>query len=149
LTLNKQKIEELLRPEIEIFGAQLIEFSVRGERSGKVVEVFVDTDEGVTADKCAEISRKISPILDGLDEFQGKYNLVVSSPGIDKPLKFYKQYERNVGRNISVRLKTESKKIEGELSEVHPESIVVKTNGGKSQEISFSDVSEAFILPRW
>jgi ribosome maturation factor RimP len=149
LTLNKQKIEELLRPEIEIFGAQLIEFSVRGERSGKVVEVFVDTDEGITADKCAEISRKISPILDGLDEFQGKYNLVVSSPGIDKPLKFYKQYERNVGRNISVRLKTESTKVEGELSEVHPESIVVKLNGGKSQEISFSDVSEAFILPRW
>jgi ribosome maturation factor RimP len=147
--LNKQKIEELLQSEIEGQGAQLIEFSVRGERTGKVVEVFVDTDEGVTADKCAEISRKISPILDGLDEFQGKYNLVVSSPGIDKPLKFYKQYERNVGRNISVRLKTEASKVEGELSEVHPESIVVKTNSGKSQEISFSDVSEAFILPRW
>jgi ribosome maturation factor RimP len=149
LTLIKQKIEDLLRPEIESLGAQLIEFSVRGERTGKVVEVFVDTDEGVTAEKCAEISRIISPILDGLDEFQGKYNLVVSSPGIDRPLKFLKQYKRNIGRNISLKVKNETAKIDGELSEVHPDSIVVKSKDGKSREISFVEVSEAYILPRW
>jgi ribosome maturation factor RimP len=150
LAPNKQKIEDLLRPEIEAHGAQLVEFSIRGERIGKVVELFVDTDEGITAEKCAEISRSVSPVLDGLDEFQGKYNLVVSSPGIDRPLKFLKQYKRNIGRTISVRMKCESgRKIEGELLEVSQNAIIVKNETGNSQEISFSDISEAFIKPRW
>jgi ribosome maturation factor RimP len=150
LASEKQKIENLLRPEIEALGAQFIEFSIRGERTGKVVELFVDTDEGITAEKCVEISRRVSPILDGLDEFQGKYNLIVSSPGIDRPLKFLKQYERNIGRTISVKMKSGSSgKIEGELLEVSKNGIIVKNEKGNSQEISFSDISEAFIRPRW
>ena len=151
MSINAIKVEEAIRPQIESLGAYLVELSIRGERTGRVVEVFIDTDTGVDADTCARISREISPTLDGLEELQGKYNLVVSSPGIDRPLKFLKQYERNIGRTISIKLKEGDgkQKIEGTLSAVSPAVIQITTKGGESKEYPFADIAEAFIVPRW
>ncbi|MFI5253032.1 MAG: ribosome maturation factor RimP [Bacteroidota bacterium] len=151
MPLNKQNLEKLFQSKIESLGAFLIEVSLRNSRDEKIVEIFIDTDKGATAGICADISRGISPLLNGLEEFAGNYQLIVSSPGIDKPLKFPRQYARNVGRNVSIKLNTGngSDSIKGELLKVNSDFLVVQQEDEGTKEILFSEISEIYVIPRW
>lgn len=71
-----------------------------------VLSVWIDTDEGVTIDVCARISRKINAWLEENDPFDFPFNLEVSSPGLGRPFKIHRQYEKNVGRNLKVKTTT-------------------------------------------
>jgi ribosome maturation factor RimP len=145
------ELQGLIRPLIEANGGHLIDVSVSGRDGGKVLEIFVDTEDGITTEKCAELSRLISPRLDETNLLSGKYYLVVSSPGVERPLKFAAQYERNVGRTISVSVSKagERSNINGELVSATSEQIVVKTEKNELVTIGYAEIIEAYILPRW
>jgi ribosome maturation factor RimP len=74
----------------------------RGPKS--VLLVLVDTDEGITIDQCARISRKFSAWLEENDPFDFPFSLEVSSPGLSRPLKLPRQYQKNVGRRLKVKV---------------------------------------------
>ena len=148
---NNAKIEDLVAPILESHGAFLVDFLLRGERGGKVLEFFIDTDQGISADKCGQISREMAPVLEASGLIPGSYNLVVSSPGLDRPLKLLPQYRRNVGRKISVVFKdaeTENK-IEGELIEVHQDYINVRPEKGDVKQIPVKGIVRTVVIPRW
>ncbi len=94
------------------------------------ITILVDTVAGVTIEECALLSRKLSFVMEEEVWIEGAYNLEVSSPGVDAPLKFGWQFEKNLGRKVKVwRKKLET--IEGELKgysetevELLPEKIV-------------------------
>ena len=73
----------------------------RGPKS--VLSFLVDTDEGITIDKCARISRKLSAWLEETDPFDFPFSLEVSSPGLSRGLKIPRQYHKNVGRRLKVK----------------------------------------------
>lgn len=129
----------------------LVDVSVRGERGRKVVEVFVDTDEGATTELCAEISRDLSSALDRTNIVQGRYDLVVSSPGIDRPLCFARQYPRNVGRILVVKFRKDDRieKLEGELIEVRPDGFVLEMKSNGPHNFLFDEILEARVKPAW
>lgn len=126
----QSRIEALVEPLVRSSGAFLVDLVFRGGEGGRVLEVFVDTDEGVSTDRCAEISREISAMLDRENIIAGRYYLVVSSPGLDRPLKYQRQYRRHIGRILSVRYadQTVTQIVEGELRAVSDEWIVLKTS---------------------
>ena len=101
----KQICEEKIGPIIEEMGYELVEVSFEKENGGMSLIFTIDKEEGVTIDDCEVVNRKIDPILDELNPTDDKpYTLVVSSPGLDRPLKTNRDLRRNIGKEIELSL---------------------------------------------
>ena len=70
----------------------------------KKVEVFVDSDSSLTLGKCRQLSRFLEKHIDEHGWLGEKYTLEVSSPGIERPIQFPRQYTKNIGRNVDIIL---------------------------------------------
>lgn len=114
------------------------------------LDVFLDSDFGITFEKCQQISRYLEQYLDEEQWLGEKYVLEVSSPGISRPLLMQRQYPRNIGRKVEVKLNDGDKRT-GMLKEVEEDHIVleekVRVQEGKRKrtevvetEISFSSI---------
>jgi ribosome maturation factor RimP len=144
-----ENIRQLVSAIIEGSDIFLVDVVLRGERTSKVIEVYVDTDTGISLDECSRISRELSATLDETDIMTGRYRLDVSSPGLDRPLQLRRQYEKNIGRLCRVIAEENGGKItrEGILESVSGESIQLKKNGIRT-EIAFAAIKETFIIPQ-
>jgi ribosome maturation factor RimP len=137
---------DFIEEEVLAHGAQLVELAIRGERGGKVVEVFVDSEKGVTTELCAELSRTIGERLD--NDIKGSYHLVVSSPGADRPLKFPWQYQKHIGRPVSITAR--SGQITGVLASIDGDGIHIEQPKNKGMTtIPFSDIVEGRVQLPW
>lgn len=104
----EEKIFDLLEAkfaEPDFTDCFLIELHVH---SGKKVEIIVDADEGVTFSQCTQISRYVESFLDDSLLLGDDYTLEVSSPGVGRPLKLWRQYPRQVGRQLEITLTDDS-----------------------------------------
>lgn len=144
-----EKIKVLAQPAIDRNDAFLVDLVIRGERTSKVVELYVDTDSGILLDQCSSISRELASLLDEADIIQGRYRLDVSSPGLDKPLKLLRQYKKNIGRNCRIDCVEQGKKVylEGILEQVNENSVSI-VQKGKSVTVEFPQIVETYIIPK-
>jgi len=117
--------------------------------SNKIV-VYIDGDEGVSLDACTQISRVLESVLDEEPTMGGIYELEVSSPGVNRPLKFPRQYLKHVGRTLRIEL-TDGTKIEGQLINTGHESISLEVRSvdkkaiPEMREIPYEQIKEAFV----
>ncbi|MEJ7643039.1 MAG: ribosome maturation factor RimP [Chryseolinea sp.] len=132
--------------------AQFVVDVVVSLRGTQKVLVTIDGDQGVTIEDCAAISRELAKTLDETSLLKDSYLLEVGTPGLDQPLKLTRQYTKNIGRRLKVKLKDGAIQ-EGKLTGVEPEKIVVEQEFGvgKSKEatpleIQFSDIDKSFVL---
>jgi len=144
-----QKLQEIVTPIVESNNAYVVDLIIRGERSSKVVELYIDSDLGITIEECIKISREFSGILDEADVISGRYRIDVSSPDLMKPLKMHRQYKKNIGRVCKVARKENNVTViqEGILKEV-TENAIMLSKSGKTFDIAFSDIVETYIVPR-
>jgi ribosome maturation factor RimP len=100
-----REIADLAEPMLEELGFRLVRVKVSG-RDGGTVQVMAEKPRGqMTIEDCAEISRKLSPLLDSLDPLPGGYQLEVSTPGIDRPLVRPSDFASWVGHEAKIELK--------------------------------------------
>jgi ribosome maturation factor RimP len=98
------------------------------------IKVFIDADEGIILSLLIEYNRKLYKKLEESGLFpDGDFSLEVSSPGLDEPLKLFRQYKKNVGRYVDVT-RTDSSKVEGRLIEATEDGILVETETGKGKK---------------
>jgi ribosome maturation factor RimP len=110
-----------LEPIVEQAGAELVDLEVAGSHGRPVVRAYVDTEQGITLDECARLSRLLEAELERTGAVPERYVLEVSSPGIERPLTRRSHFERFVGHEIDVRLYTKRegrKKVVGTLEAV-------------------------------
>ena len=105
----EQKIEKLLEQKFEEAEFQDC-FLIESKLNGKQLHVFIDSDSGMTFTKCRKISRYLESFIDEENWLGERYTLEVSSPGIGRPLKFIRQYKKNIGRTAEVSLVDGTKK---------------------------------------
>lgn len=101
------------------------------------IKVFIDADEGVNLTVLIEYNRKLYKQIEEIALYpDGNFSLEVSSPGLDEPLKMYRQYQKNIGRFIDVLMQDVSKK-EGKLIEATEDGIIIEyeTGKGKKKEV--------------
>jgi len=99
------RVEELLLPILEEGGFELVDVEFVREPVGWVLRIYADRPEGgITISDCQWISERIGTLLDVEDLIPHAYNLEVSSPGLDRPLKTQRDFEKHVG--IVVKIKT-------------------------------------------
>jgi ribosome maturation factor RimP len=144
-----EKLIEIATPIVEQHQAFFVEMLLRGEKTGKIAELFVDTDTGISLDLCSQISREFAQALDTADIIQGRYRLDVSSPGLSRPLKVKRQYRRHIGFTAKVSFIKDGTKIsvEGKLEEVG-ETAVVLFGDGRRSTIAFDEIVETVIIPK-
>ena len=69
------------------------------------IKVFLDADDGITIEKCTSVNKALYKYIEESELFPGgNFSLEVSSPGVDEPLKLYRQYKKNIGRKVEVVL---------------------------------------------
>lgn len=100
----KQICEEKFGPIIEEMGYELLEVDYVKENGGMSLIFTIDKEGGVTIDDCEIVNRKIDPIIDELNPTDDKpYTLVVSSPGLDRPIKTERDFKRNLEKEVEVK----------------------------------------------
>ncbi|SHJ58377.1 ribosome maturation factor RimP [Malonomonas rubra DSM 5091] len=98
-----EQVELLVQPILDDLGLELVDLEYQREGRGWVLRFYLDKEGGITLDQCAEASREISAILDVEDVIGTAYNLEVSSPGLDRPLKKAKDFDRFAGQNVKIK----------------------------------------------
>ena len=140
-------LEESIKLAVESLDANLYDIVTTREHDKNIYRVLVTAKGGINLDKCAEISRMISPILDVDEPMSGVYNLEVSSPGIESKLTKTNHFKASIGEKIKVKdVATEVYK--GELLSANDDNIVVKTEFG-DEEISYDSILSASTYFEW
>ncbi len=131
----KQICEEKIRPVIEEMGYELVEVNFEKENGGMSLIFTIDKEEGVTIDDCEIVNKKIDPILDELNPTDDKpYTLVVSSPGLDRPIKTDRDLKRTLGKEIDLTLfaKIDGQKLfTGVLKSYDEKTVTLETAKGE------------------
>lgn len=96
-------VEALVRPVVESSGLELVEVTFRTEGGRRTLRVTVDREEGLDLETIAETSERVSRRLDLEDFASGRYTLEVSSPGVERPLRGPRDFERRVGEKVKVK----------------------------------------------
>jgi ribosome maturation factor RimP len=98
-----ERARQLLEPIVVREGFELVEVEWGREGPAWVLRIFVDRPGGVNIDHCQELSRVVEPVLDVEDFIEPAYSLEVSSPGLDRPLRKPKDFERFAGQRAHVK----------------------------------------------
>ena len=101
-----EKIREALAGLLEERGVELVEINYGWRGSEQVLQILVDTAEGIRVDECAFLNNRISEILDQLNLVEENYLLEVASPGLDRPLTTVRDFARAKGKDVRVFLKS-------------------------------------------
>ncbi|SHJ10788.1 ribosome maturation factor RimP [Arenibacter nanhaiticus] len=150
----KDKVVELLEGVLkENESLFLIDFSMTPDHKIKIV---IDGDHGVTVQDCMTVSRAIEHNIDRDEE---DFALEVASAGAASPLKLPRQYRKNLGRTIEVKLQGQEGELEGQLTEATEDDITLewkarepkpvgkgKVTVQKKQQIAISDIKEAKVV---
>lgn len=145
----EQRLTELLQGSVEDLGCEL--WGIECQRAGRylTVRLFIDKEGGVTIDDCADVSRQVSAVLDVEDPIADKYNLEVSSPGLDRPLFTMAQYERFIGQQIVLHLRIpmlDRRKWQGTLEKIEGDMLTL-TVDGQPQVFVFGNIQKANVIP--
>ncbi|MDX2304534.1 MAG: ribosome maturation factor RimP [Microscillaceae bacterium] len=149
----EEKIKTLLANflEEEFF---LVGLEYRDKRPKTKLLVWVDGDQGISIDTCAEISRYLSDEIENQNLITSSFVLEVSSPGVDAPLKLLRQYTKNIGRKLKIITKDGKEEI-GILTAIEPEAIIIekktrnknpKPEEKQSYTIALTDIQEAKVM---
>ncbi|SMD36088.1 ribosome maturation factor RimP [Reichenbachiella faecimaris] len=141
-------VESILSEQEDLF---LVDIIKKGnDRSGKLI-VLLDGDQGITIEKCSEVSRAVSHFIDEEIELNEPLTLEVSSAGLDHPLKLNRQYVKNIGKNVKVTLNDKSI-VEGQIKRVEDASIELevlidkKKKTTETKVINFADINKTIVL---
>ena len=143
-----EKVEEFIAPIVESLGKdiEVVEVEFAKKYNGDNLTIFIDKPGGVTIEDCELVHNSVDEPLDELDPTAGKpYTLNVSSPGIDRPIVTDKDYARNIGIELEIKLFeaiNKKKMLVGTLIAFNEDSIIVEING-ENLEIERKKISKA------
>lgn len=153
--MRRHPVVERLWDELEQtvtgLGYELVQVTFGGPLGNQSLTVYVDQPGGVTAEDCASLAEQLSTLLDTLDPIGGSYNLVVSSPGLDRPLGRDEDFARYAGRRALVRYQSEggkTRRTRGTITGVQEGRLLLENEGGVV-ELPLGQISAANLEYDW
>jgi len=122
------RITALVEPSLRQLGVELYDAQWDSRGRTPVLRLLIDKPEGVDLDDCARVSNAVSAVLDAYDPIERAYELEVSSPGAERPLRTEAELRRALGRRVNVRFRAGDDEgvLEGRLLEIGDSDIVVE-----------------------
>lgn len=142
--IYEQKTEELLLPIIEKNQFELVDVEYVKEGSNWYLRAYIDKPGGITVDDCEVASRALSELLDQNDFIEDSYILEVSSPGLGRPLKKEKDFQRSLGEEVEIRTYraiNRQKEFVGVLKGYDKESVTIEYEDETEQTFLKSDIA--------
>ena len=147
--MTGEELTRLLEPTVERLGYELADLEMRLAGRDSVIRVFIDKPEGVGLEDCETVSRQVSALLDVEDPVPGHYVLEVSSPGLDRKLTKPAHYQRYLGDDIRVQLRSPldgRRKFRGRLLSANEEAIEVEVDG-QLHKLPMATIDTARLVP--
>jgi ribosome maturation factor RimP len=142
----------LLEPAVEALGYQLVGVEYRsGGSGGALLRVYIDSEQGITADDCERVSYQVSGLLDVNDPIAGHYTLEVSSPGLDRLLIRREDYERFAGSLVKLRMAVPQegrRRYQGRLLRLEDGNVVVDQDG-EEVSLALDKIEQARLVPEY
>jgi ribosome maturation factor RimP len=104
MRLKSVKLTNLLRPLVEDLGYEFVGLEHGSNPKDPVLVIYIDKEDGIAVEDCEKVSREVAALLDVEDPIPGRYNLEVSSPGLDRPLFTLEQFEQFSGEVARISL---------------------------------------------
>lgn len=126
------------------------------ERRGATIRITLDTppgsDGGITLDTLSLATRLVSRELDHVDPIAGHYTLEVTSPGLERPLRTSAHFRREVGKDVTVRLRdpqADPRRVQGRLVAADEQAATLLLDDGSERVIGYDDVDKARTVFEW
>ncbi|GKS65484.1 ribosome maturation factor RimP [Nitrospira sp.] len=122
------RLQKIVSPILWTLGVELVDVVCVGQGSRSVVRVLISKPGGVTIADCEQAHKALGPALDVADPFPHAYTLEVSSPGLDRPFKRLQDYQRAIGKEVSLKLRQPLEgqwKITGRLMNADEQAVVL------------------------
>ena len=126
------RLEEVVRPVLRDHGVELVDLEWRGHGPRSLLRVFIDKPGGVGIGDCERVSREVGDVLDAANLIDGRYDLEISSPGLDRPLSKEREYRWAIGKRVRCSL-VDGAEVRGRLVAVSPAEIVLETEDDRYQ----------------
>lgn len=135
--IYERKTEKLVHPIVEKHGFEFVDVEYLKEDGEWRLRVYIDKEGGITIDDLAMVNRELGTLMEGDDFMEGSYILEVSSPGLLRPFRKDKDFERNIGNDVELKLyspfiweedgkKYSSKELEGNLVGFNGDTITLR-----------------------
>jgi ribosome maturation factor RimP len=155
-----EQLWQLAEPHIVGAGLELVELDFNRESEGWVLRVYIDrpwsegepvVSEGISFQECERVSRDLSAALDVADAITHTYRLEVSSPGIERPLRRLRDFQRFAGRDVKVRtgdMVDGRRNFSGTIRGAQGDAVEVDCDG-RLYRIPVSAIARAHLVPDW
>jgi len=145
--MEKQQIFNKFEEIVKSNGFVLIDLIFRGDNHLHILEVFIDGEKGINAEDCAKISRELNEAIEAENLVEKQYRLDVSSPGVDRPLKFLVQFGKHINRKFEVEFKDaeDIKKLNAKLIRIEGEDLFF-TEKNLEYKINFNNIIKSKVL---
>ncbi len=143
------KLTGLVASAVEALGLELVGVEYLAQGAHSVLRVYIDSEQGITLDDCSRVSHQISGVLEVEDPIRGKYNLEVSSPGLDRPLFTLAHFERFAGQGVKLRLRRPvngQRKFKGVIAAVEDGHIRIALDDSQALELEIDEVEKANLI---
>ena len=139
---------ETLTKMLEECGVSLYDTEVATEFDKRIFRLYIMAKEGITLDKCQEVSRILSPIFDLEPPLEGEYFFEVSSPGIERKLIKPEHYLHSIGEKVKIKLNNKEKII-GTLEAFSDNTLSLSLEKDEKMQISLNDIDKARTYFEW
>lgn len=144
----ESKIENLIQKKVEEIGYDLYDIEYVKEGKNYFLRVYIDNEKGISLEDCEKVSNEINPLLDEANIITEQYFLEVSSPGIERVLRKDKHLEKNIGKEIEIKLFKKDEKgnkiYTGILNDFNEEKIKIE-----EEEIPRKDIAQIKTIYNW
>ncbi|HUT41354.1 MAG TPA: ribosome maturation factor RimP [Gammaproteobacteria bacterium] len=144
-------IGEMLEPGIRSMGYELVGVEYHGGTAGGLLRVYIDNEQGISAEDCQRVSYQVSGVLDVEDPIPGHYTLEISSPGLDRLLFRPQDYERFAGHEVRVRMRFPlegQRKFKGRLLGLQDDTVVIEQDGAQVS-LPYEQIEQARLVPEY
>ena len=126
-----KRLRGLIGPYLEAEQLELDDLQLMGGGGSRVLRVVVDREGGVTLDRLAETSRRLSRLLDADVDLQGPYRLEVTSPGLERSLRTSRHFAKSIGREVVMKVRNEegAESLRGRLTAADGEGCEISVDG--------------------
>ncbi len=146
------KIEAIAERVAQPAGIEIVEVELKGGGQNRFLRISIDRPEGVTHADCEMVSHEVGTILDVENIVPGHYTLEVSSPGVERKLLKFRDFERFTGKKIKAILREpveNSRRWEGTLASCADGQITLEVAEGKTIQFPFDQVEKANLKFEW
>ena len=151
MVANQDALRAAAEPILSSLGLELVDIEIVGSGRARTLRLVVDREGGVDLDTLAQANRPVFEALDSEDALSGPYNLELSSPGVERPLRRPAEFRRFIGTTISVKshdLVDDARRHRGLLSEADEKGIVLEVDG-QHRRLSYDAIASARTVFEW